>query len=74
MKLVGQARYFWSNVERLLAIRRQEPVRTWEEIRAKLNQKYLPICFRINNSTSGVGLIKGIDLLEYIETFNEFLT
>ena len=45
MKLVGQAGNYWSNVERLMAIKRQEPVQMWEEMRAKLNQKYLPITF-----------------------------
>ena len=45
MKLVGQAGQYWSNVERLIALRRQEPIRIWDEMKAKLNHKYLPITF-----------------------------
>ena len=46
MKLVGQAGQYWSNVERLIALRRQEPIRIWDEMKAKLSQKYLPITFQ----------------------------
>ena len=46
MKLVEQAEYYWSNVERFMVIRRQEYVRTWEEMRAKLNQKYHSIALQ----------------------------
>jgi len=46
LKLVGQDGYYWSNVERLITIKRQETVRTWGEMRDKLNQKYIPITFQ----------------------------
>jgi len=46
MKLVGQAGQYWSNVERLIALRRQEPIRIWDEMKTKLSQKYLPITFQ----------------------------
>jgi len=46
MKLMGQAGYYWSLVERLMAIRMQELVRMWEEMKAKLNQKYILITFQ----------------------------
>jgi len=45
MKLVGQAGQYWSNVERLITLKRHEPIRTWDEMKAKLSQKYLPITF-----------------------------
>ena len=73
MKLVGQARYYWSNVERLMAIRRQEPVRTWEEMRAKLNQKYIPIAFQDQQLDKWSRLNQGNQFAaEFIETFDEF--
>ena len=38
MKLVGQAGQYWSNVERLIAaLRRWEPIRIWDEMKAKLS-------------------------------------
>jgi len=46
VKLVGQAGQYWSKVERLIALRRQEPIRIWDEMKAKLSQKYLPITFQ----------------------------
>jgi len=75
MKLVGQAGYYWSNVERLMAIRKQESVRTWEEMRAKLNQKYLPIVFQDQQLDKWSRLNQGNrSAAEYIETVDEFLT
>jgi len=73
MKLVGHAGYYWSNVERLMAIRRQEPVRTWEEMRAKLNQKYIPIAFQDQQLDKWSRLNQGNQFAaEFIETFDEF--
>jgi len=75
MKLVGQAAYYWSIFERLMAIRRQEPIRTWEEMRAKLNQKYFPIAFQDQQLDKWSRHNQGNQsAAEYIETFNEFLT
>jgi len=45
MKLVGQTGQYLSNVERLIVLRRQEPIRIWDEMKAKLSQKYLSITF-----------------------------
>ena len=42
MRLLGQAKTYWRNVERLLEMRRQEPVGTWDEMKVKLREKYLP--------------------------------
>ena len=75
MKLVGQAGYYWSNIERLMAIGRQEPIRTWEEMRAKLNQKYIPITFQDQQLNKWSRLHQeNRSATEYIETFDEFLT
>ena len=75
MKLVGQARQYWSNVERLIALRRQEPIRIWDEMKAKLSQKYLPITFRDQLLDKWSRLTQGTrSATEYIEKFDEFLT
>jgi len=58
-----------------MAIERQEPVRSWEEMRAKLNQKYLPIAFQDQQLGKWSRLNQGNQsAAEYIEIFDEFLT
>ena len=75
MKLVGQARQYWSNVERLIALRRQEPIRIWDEMKAKLSQKYLPITFQDQQLDKWSRFTQGTRSAdEYIEKFVEFLT
>jgi len=41
MKLVGQARQYWMNIERLVRLRYQGAIQTWDEIKLKLQKKYL---------------------------------
>ena len=82
MKLVGQAGQYWSNVERLIALRRQEPtlrrqepIRIWDQMKAKLNQKYLPITFQDQLLDKWSRLTQETrSATEYIEKFDEFLT
>jgi len=75
MKLVEQAEYYWSNVERFMVIRRQEYVRTWEEMRAKLNQKYHSIALQDQQLDKWSRLNqKNWSAAEYIEIFDELLT
>ena len=35
MKLVGQARQYWANVEKFMTLKRQEPIKTWDEMKIK---------------------------------------
>ena len=42
MKLVSQARLYWSDVEHRLHQRREEPIGTWDEMKEHLRVKYLP--------------------------------
>jgi len=35
MKMAGQTIY-WTNVEKLMILKRQEPVQTWDEMKLKL--------------------------------------
>jgi len=36
MKLVGQARQYWTNIEKLMRLRHQEAIQTWDEMKLKL--------------------------------------
>ena len=38
MRLLGQAKTYWTNVERLLTQRREEPISTWGEMKLKLRE------------------------------------
>jgi len=46
MKLVGQARQYWTNVEKLMKLRNQEPIQTWDEMKMKLQEKYLHVSYK----------------------------
>jgi hypothetical protein len=43
MKLKGQARVWWHSVEEQLQRLRQPPIVEWDEMKLKLQEKYLPI-------------------------------
>ena len=43
IKLVGQAKQYWTNVEKLMTLRKQKSIQTWDEIKLKLQEKYLPV-------------------------------
>jgi len=73
MKLVGQARQYWSNTERLIALRRQEPIQILDEMRAKLNQKYLPITFQDQLDKWSRLTQRTRSAADYIEKFDEFI-
>ena len=32
MNLVGQARQYWTNIEKLMKLKNQGPIQTWDEI------------------------------------------
>jgi len=46
MKLVGQARQYWTNVEKLMRLRHQETIQTLDEMKLKLQQKNLPTSYK----------------------------
>ena len=43
MKLVGQARQYWTNIEKLMNLKNHEPIHTWDEMKMKIQEKYLPL-------------------------------
>ena len=46
MKLIDQARQYQTNVEKLMKLRNQEHIQTWNEMKMKLQYKYLPVSYR----------------------------
>ena len=74
MRLLGQAKTYWRNVERLLEMRRQEHVGTWEEMKVKLREKYLPPTYRQRLIDQWQSLTQGNrPVAEYIAEFDDYL-
>ena len=42
MKLVGLAKVWWSGVENIIRRIGQQPINTWQEMKVKLQRKYMP--------------------------------
>ena len=45
MKLLGQAKLYWSNYERLMARENHAPVINWEKMKKILEEKYVPTTY-----------------------------
>ncbi|XP_038975300.1 uncharacterized protein LOC103717641 [Phoenix dactylifera] len=74
MRLLGQAKYYWQNVERLILNRRQELIRTWDEMKDKLREKYLPTSYQQRLLDQWQTLTQGNkSVIDYIAKFDEFL-
>jgi len=46
MKLMGQASQYWTNVEKLMWLRHQKAIQTWDEMKLKLQEKHLPVSYK----------------------------
>jgi hypothetical protein len=46
MKLKGQARMWWNSVEKQLHRSHQCPILEWEEMKLRLQEKYLPVDYK----------------------------
>ena len=46
MKLAGQARIYWRNLQATAERRREVAVTTWTEMKGRLREKYVPACYR----------------------------
>ena len=74
MKLVGHARQHWANIEKLMTFRRQELVQTCDEMKLKLQEKYLLVSYKQRLLDQWHQLTRGNQLVtEYITKFDEFL-
>jgi len=45
MKLIRQARLYWGNIELTTRRRNVEPITTWQGMKEKHRDKYLPISY-----------------------------
>ena len=75
MKLVSQAKLYWTNYERLMTRGHRVPVISWDEMKEVLKEKYVPVTYRqrmldqwqrLNQGSRPVG--------DYISKFDEFLS
>ncbi|MQL76985.1 hypothetical protein Taro_009395 [Colocasia esculenta] len=74
MKLIGQAQTYWMNVETLLEQRGQDPIESWEEMKVKLREKYLPASFRQRLIDRWQNIFQGTrSVTDYIAEFDEYL-
>ena len=72
MKLIGQAQTYWQNVESLLMQRHQPQVETWEEMKERLRQKYIPSTYRQRLVDRWQSLTQGDrSVSEYIAEFDD---
>ena len=46
MKLAGQARIYWRNLQATAERRHEPPITTWEEMKGRLRGKFVPACYR----------------------------
>ncbi|XP_035551732.1 uncharacterized protein LOC118349895 [Juglans regia] len=73
LKLTGTAQLFWESVEDLLERRHAPPVGSWEEMKCRLQEKYLPQSYRGNLLDQWNALTQGNrPVTEYVTQFDEF--
>jgi len=74
MKLVGQGKQYWANIEKLMTLAGQEPVQTWDEMKLELKEKYLHVSYTHRLLDQWQRLTQGTQpVVEYITKFDEFL-
>ncbi|MQL98961.1 hypothetical protein Taro_031674 [Colocasia esculenta] len=74
IKLVGQAQTYWLNVDALLEQRGLMPIESWEDMKVKLREKYLPTTYRHRLIDRWQDLTQGTRIVfEYIADFDEYL-
>ena len=74
MKLTGQAKQYWKNLERIMRCRREDPVETWECMKEKLRLKYVQLFFSQQFLDKWNGLTHGNkSATGYITKFVEYL-
>ena len=74
IRFLDQAKLYWHNVERLAMHRRQEPINTWDEMKDKFCEKYLPTSYQQCILNQWQRLTQGSKFVtEYIIKFNEYL-
>ena len=74
MKLIGQARRFWTHLECSLERADKKPITQWVEMKERLREQYLPLAYRERLLAQWQSLRQGfIPVTEYIAKFNEHM-
>ena len=74
MKLTGQARQYWENLERMIRYKREHIVETWEVMKEKHSLKYISPFFSQQVLDKWNGLTQENKLItNYIAKFDEYL-
>ena len=75
MKLVSQAKQYWTNYERLMTRGNRAPVISWDEMKEVLKEKYVPTTYRQRMLDQWQWLTQGSrPVSEYISKFDKFLS
>ncbi|XP_022867746.1 uncharacterized protein LOC111387423 [Olea europaea var. sylvestris] len=73
LKLTGTAQLFWESVEDLLERRHAPPVGSWDEMKHRLQEKYLPQSYRGNLLDQWNALTQdNRPVTKYVAQFDEF--
>ncbi|XP_022859696.1 uncharacterized protein LOC111380384 [Olea europaea var. sylvestris] len=73
LKLTGTAQLFWESVEDLLERRHAPPIGNWDEMKHRLEEKYLPQSYKGNLLDQWNVLTQGSrPVTEYVAQFDEF--
>ena len=74
MKLAGQARIYWRNMQATAGRRRETVVTTWEEMKSRLREKFVPACYRPMIIDEWQHLQQGDGtVVEYIARFDDLM-
>ena len=74
MKLAGQARIYWRNLQTTVERRRETAVATWAEMKGWLREKYVPACYRPMIIDEWQHLQQGDGtVVEYIARFDKLM-
>ena len=75
MKLSGKARIYWNKQENLLGRHGRIPMITWNEMKERLKDEYVPISYRQRLLYQCERLIQGKrSVTEYIKEFEGYLS
>ena len=74
MKLAGQARIFWRNLQATAERRREPLVSTWEEMKSRMHGKFVPACYRSMIIDEWQHLRQGDNsVVDYIARFDDLM-
>lgn len=74
IKLAGQAKLYWNTIEHQYYLMCLEPIGTWEGMKKKLKEKYLPLSYHSRLMDQWNSLRQGrISISDYIACFNELM-